>query len=81
MSTENELSDQEILALTQKLQEEESVKSPLVAAATSLDNLKDEYVQGSKIFLRKINHLQTQGWRYIRKVQFSRSLNTGKGQY
>ncbi|GAA97286.1 uncharacterized protein L969DRAFT_42269 [Mixia osmundae IAM 14324] len=67
----DELTDQEIMALTQQIKEDEAKKSPLVGEIIDLSQLQAEYEggQSDQIFVAKFRYLSTQGYELLRKLR------------
>lgn len=63
----SDLTDVEILELTQKIKSDEAEKSPLVAATEPLSILLEEYA-GAETYCGKIKNLQ-RDWRFVRRVR------------
>ncbi|KZT55385.1 cysteine proteinase [Calocera cornea HHB12733] len=75
----SDLTDAQILQLTQELREEEIVKRPLISPVEPLSHLEEEYLHGSTTVVHKLQWLERQGWRGIRRTRgdgdcFYRSL-------
>jgi ubiquitin thioesterase protein OTUB1 len=75
------LSDQQIFDLTQNIKDEEAQRRPLIGVVAPLTELRDEYVSGSQVMIRKIDWLQAnpQNWKGFRRARgdgdcFYRSL-------
>jgi ubiquitin thioesterase protein OTUB1 len=65
----NELTDLERADLAAQLRDEQSRRAPLVGQLEPLDNLREEYSQGSSVFVDKIDRLVQDGWTGIRRTR------------
>lgn len=64
------LNDVQILELTQKIKDEAAQSQPLVDVLRPIDEtLKREYEGGAEGFRRKVEWLDGQGWKEIRKLR------------
>ena len=66
-----ELTDQQILELTDQIKREEAARMPLVGEVESIAALREEYSAGSEIYARKINWLEHQGYTQLRRLRVS----------
>lgn len=64
-----ELTDLERADLAAQLRDEQSRRAPLVGQLEPLDNLREEYKQGSSVFVDKIDRLVQDGWTGIRRTR------------
>ncbi|KAH8929403.1 cysteine proteinase [Atractiella rhizophila] len=65
----SELTDQEILALTQEIKDSEARQNPLVGKLEPLKNLEKEYERGTQVFQQKIKWLEGKGWKSVRRLR------------
>ncbi|EJT97187.1 cysteine proteinase [Dacryopinax primogenitus] len=75
----SDLTDAQIIRLTQDLQEEESARRPLISPIEPLSELAEEYATGSRTVVDKLSYLERIGWRGVRRTRgdgdcFYRSL-------
>lgn len=64
-----DLSSHELASLTSSLFQQESSVSPLVSPVLPISDLKEEYQGGAKEFLSKIDGLEKEGWKGIRRMR------------
>jgi ubiquitin thioesterase protein OTUB1 len=66
----SDLTDLEILALSQSIKDEEANKRPLVSKLEPIKELSKEYEEGSEMYLKKTKWLEKVGrWSKVRRLR------------